>query len=615
MRFTAALLTPLLVAATHYGDPNKFPGCAADEEKIQITGLAGDFCSPACNATTQACPTDVPTGVTAKPSCALSSSSGGKYCALVCSPTTDEASLRAGDAQCGAKASCKAIQGSGLCTYDDIPVPPSSEHWEPVQSPTFAEQSVVIAVAFEKTGQVGFAGAGQNGVGATIIRTQDAGKTWDVVFPKNASKPGVNLFLGSAAKSAENAVVTGILNQEFTIDGKTFEPALDLFLSPSQDANVMPGGNFALTGSFRQENGVAISSDFGVSYKAYDMGVNKTIFPARYAAYPSDTTWYVTAGVFPSNNAKATELTHRISVDENPMQYRVNTAEINFADPVNCSVDASNCYSASIQKTTDGGKTFTTVFQNTNDNIYPNGIHCTSEEHCVAVLEGETCRIIVTRDGGKTWNETMHDTDTASSLMAVHMIDENEAWVAGGHLATLDFEGRYWHTLDGGKTWAKEKIMGLYILSFDMQSAQSGYSVGLTAASGVQLIKYKGSNHTVAKKAYSTIQASLAPEFLGMAANGTHYGDPKQGCQSDEQAVQITGVTGDFCTPACDSSGSCPTDVPTGVTAKPTCALQTPTGAKYCALICSPSKSDDAQCGTNASCKAISGVGICTYDD
>ena len=50
-----------------------------------------------------------------------------------------------------------------------------------------------------------------------------------------------------------------------------------------------------------------------------------------------------------------------------------------------------------------------------------------------------------------------------------------------------------------------------------------------------------------------------------------------------------------------------------------------PSPHRYCALFCSPSaealqyaafkKAADAQCGTNASCKAIQTVGICTYDD
>merc|ERR1711918_78831 len=103
--------------SSHYEDP-KPNGCLDDEVAIQIQGVSGDFCTPRCTGLFQQCPTDVPSGVTAKPQCALKDSSGIKYCALICSPSTDEASLRAGDAQCG-KATCKAIQGVGLCTYDD----------------------------------------------------------------------------------------------------------------------------------------------------------------------------------------------------------------------------------------------------------------------------------------------------------------------------------------------------------------------------------------------------------------------------------------------------------------------------------------------------------------
>jgi hypothetical protein len=111
----------------------------------------------------------------------------------------------------------------------------------------------------------------------------------------------------------------------------------------------------------------------------------------------------------------------------------------------------------------------------------------------------------------------------------------------------------------------------------------------------------------------ASITVNLRPEFIVNASS--HYEDPKpNGCRSDEEAVQIQGVKGDFCTPKCTGT-TCPTDVPAGVSAKPMCALQTTTGDKYCALICNPSKAFDTQCGSNASCKSISGVGICTYDD
>ena len=113
-----------------------------------------------------------------------------------------------------------------------------------------------------------------------------------------------------------------------------------------------------------------------------------------------------------------------------------------------------------------------------------------------------------------------------------------------------------------------------------------------------------------------------SPPSPSPPAGKTHYGDPKDGCLSDEIEVTIQGVQGDFCTPSCGFFKQCPSDKPTGVTAAPQCALSdSKSSKKYCALICAPSlpildqKTADDQCGENASCKAIQGVGICTYDD
>ena len=118
----------------------------------------------------------------------------------------------------------------------------------------------------------------------------------------------------------------------------------------------------------------------------------------------------------------------------------------------------------------------------------------------------------------------MHDTDSASSLTAVHMFDEKEGWVSGGHMAQLDFEGRYFHTLDGGDTWTKEAIKGLYIFSFDMVSRHSGYSVALTASSGVQLLKYRDNSTDAAVGASSgrvlLLERPLLPWAYGHRPGG-----------------------------------------------------------------------------------------------
>merc|ERR1711907_52006 len=95
----------------------------------------------------------------------------------------------------------------------------------------------------------------------------------------------------------------------------------------------------------------------------------------------------------------------------------------------------------------------------------------------------------------------------------------------------------------------------------------------------------------VALAAPATMTLTLDQDWLKANANSTHYEDPKpNGCLSDEQAIQIQGVSGDFCPPKCTGilKMSCPQDLPDGVTAKPQCALKDQSGNKYCALICTP---------------------------
>ena len=101
---------------SHYEDPNAGP-CSTGEEAVQITGIKGSFCSPSCSPSSP-CPTDVPDGATAKPTCALtkSGSSTPSACALICNPAEN---TLVGNPVCPTKASCKKIQTTGLCTYDE----------------------------------------------------------------------------------------------------------------------------------------------------------------------------------------------------------------------------------------------------------------------------------------------------------------------------------------------------------------------------------------------------------------------------------------------------------------------------------------------------------------
>jgi hypothetical protein len=301
------------------------------------------------------------------------------------------------------------------------------------------------------------------------------------------------------SQSASSAVVSGAIFQSHTTDGEHFLNGGPV-LCPAQDIGVIPGSDdFALLAQCTKGQGVYRSSDGGATYAAVTIPetlLNATYEIVRYGAFPSATTWYVTAGTFPNTNSarrrdneqrQRRRVTHRLTVGADHFEFNADHAAAPQDGPVDCSADPMNCFSAAIVKTTDAGKTWTKVYENINtgDNIYANGIHCASEDHCVAVVEGDTSRILLTRDGGKTWKEARHDDDKASSLVAVRMLDEKEGWVSGGEMSNA-FEGRFWHTLDGGDTWVKEAIKGLYTFSFDMVSSGfvSGPEGGLPAFLG-----------------------------------------------------------------------------------------------------------------------------------
>jgi photosystem II stability/assembly factor-like uncharacterized protein len=497
----------------HYGDPYKH-GCEKDEVAAQINGIAGKLCIPPCNSD-GSCPTDVPSGVTATPKCVLKSSTGSQYCALVCTPAAPLA-FQPQDAQCGTHASCKKATSNGLCTYDDAPLPPSSAHWKPVSSPTFDALGEALNVAFTSDGVTGYVGAGTNGVGPQIMKSVDSGITWNQVWPDSSNSTKFDLLLASAVKSADEAVVTGVLFQLHTDDGKTFKSSINEFLTPSQDAKVIPApsSEFAIAVAGNKNNGVATSKD-GTAWKTFTIPANASIYPARYGAYPTASTWYLTAGSFPTNNTAYTKhqlvfqdqdytepnlrhLSHKVAVDTATYQVypKVMAEGETEQDPVPCTENPDDCFSAGIFKTTDAGKSWKQVVDDTTSNFYPNGIDCFGEDHCISVVEGSECQILVTRDGGASWNATLKDTDSKCSLTYVAMLSDKEAWVGGGHMAQMDFEGRFWHTTDGGATWTKEAIKGLYIFDLDMTSPTSGYAVALTISSGTSLLKYDPSGRS-----------------------------------------------------------------------------------------------------------------------
>lgn len=111
--------SPPPAPGTDYTDPSD-GGCKGDNKETTITGLQGKFCSPPCSASLP-CPTDVPPGTTATGQCVLKqpTSPSPDQCALICKGNsffTQQTLLD--NLKCPAKASCKPIQTTAVCTYD-----------------------------------------------------------------------------------------------------------------------------------------------------------------------------------------------------------------------------------------------------------------------------------------------------------------------------------------------------------------------------------------------------------------------------------------------------------------------------------------------------------------
>lgn len=269
----------------------------------------------------------------------------------------------------------------------------------------------------------------------------------------------------------------------------------------SQSVQAFNGDSFGLVGQLStKENGTfgaVITSTNGKgtdwNYYAVD-GANYL----RYGDYPSSTTWYITEGTWPSSSLDSSPFLHAFPNSESgfEMTSNVHVGKIDHAKVASSNKDANgNGYLANIYKTTDGGKTFSKVFESTStDQFYFNAISCGSETNCVAVAEGEvtankviqhTTFAYMTSDGGASWSKVFDGGYTYMSIIPVKMISETEGWMGpSGYLpgSKTQVVTDFMFTSDGGATWtidqSLEDCISTYIDSSDGLSMSTCLKLG-----------------------------------------------------------------------------------------------------------------------------------------
>ena len=154
-------------------------------------------------------------------------------------------------------------------------------------------------------------------------------------------------------------------------------------------------------------------------------------------------------------------------------------------------------YTAAIVKTTDGGKTWTTLFQD-ESSYYFNAIDCSSATHCVAVAEGHrqnpAIHIFVTTDG-LSFKEVMTLPSTSKkvySIMSCDFSSPNEVWVAGAVETASGSHALFFDSKDAGLTWSEanelEDIEDVMDVAFTPDG--TGFATAITIYRDSTILRY-----------------------------------------------------------------------------------------------------------------------------
>jgi hypothetical protein len=338
---------------------------------------------------------------------------------------------------------------------------------------------------------------GMIAAGTYVAVTSDAGSTWQSVTAPTTDLITLAMAANGESSGALSGLGVGTFPNSYSTDaGNTWQQTTGYTKKTlSACTSVTPWGKngFIWTGAWGTHNGMIASSDGGATADGeYDWGVDGTQQPYETAA-PSDDVWYSAGGIFPTTPPSMKLAPGVKAIAKSPYVTILVDAGVlwhTHAEVRTAQVGNDTGYAASITKTTDGGKTFTTVFSDSTTGFYFLGIACTDENTCSAVAEGKDIGSFIqqTTDGGVTWTTTWTG-PLGTALAGITMLDANNGWACGLSSAGASL---LLVTADGGNTWTDSgaAFKGTFPQSIAFNSDSTAFATAITQAQIAVLLQY-----------------------------------------------------------------------------------------------------------------------------
>jgi hypothetical protein len=317
------------------------------------------------------------------------------------------------------------------------------------------------------------AAAAKSGIGA-IVDVYEGDGNWKE--EREVVQAGL-LMDGAVSADGKTSILSSFFSIFVSTDSSASFTAVPGLGGPLQGAYMFNGNSMAAVGNLAilpssglppgSVSGLAVSTDGAGEVWSAIQVMDETA--CRYGAFPSESTWYITAGMWNTDQSSNSTVTdgakwhiksnsgfgHRLTKNVHIGERSTKKVHRSVKQaPVKGKGDSATGWWGSIYKTTDAGATFTNVYNSPADALwYFNMISCGSESTCFAAAEGDNyVGLWVTTDGGANWTESWTSTE-GQGLMACKMTSATDGYFAPTIKNGRAVEVPFYYTTDAGATW------------------------------------------------------------------------------------------------------------------------------------------------------------------